>query len=112
MPEDSIHTYINVYELIMNGVASRLGDAGDYEKSTEISERVMRECLSARRMGMLASSLYNRLWNKMEEVKKGTSAEPGISAAQELQKCIQLARLCKRTFFEKFYYDKLHTDWS
>ena len=111
MPEDSIHTYINVYELIMDGVASRLGDAGDYEKSTEISERVMRECLSAQRMGMLSHCLYNRLWNKMEAVKKGTSAEPGISAVQELQKCIQLARLCKKTFHEKFYYGKLHTDW-
>ena len=95
----------------MDGVASRLGDAGDYEKSTEISERVMRECLSAQRMGMLSHCLYNRLWNKMEAVKKGTSAEPGISAVQELQKCIQLARLCKKTFHEKFYYGKLHTDW-
>ena len=101
--EDSIHTFINMYELIMTGVASRLGDAGEYEKSTEISEKVMEECLLAHRMGMLHDCLYNKLWNQIEAAKKGTSAVPAIPIDWELQKCIQLARFCKETFYEAFY---------
>ncbi len=101
--EDSIHTFINMYELIMTGVASRLGDAGEYEKSTEISEKVMEECLLAHRMGMLHDCLYNKLWNQIEAAKKGTSAVPAIPIDRELQKCIQLARFCKETFYEAFY---------
>ena len=103
IPEDSIHTFINMYELIMTGVASRLGDAGEYEKSTEISEKVMKECLLARRLGTLDGCLYNRLWNQIYAAKKGTPAIPGISIDRELQKCIQLARFCKETFYEAFY---------
>ena len=56
---------------------------------------------------MLHCCLYDILWNWMETVKKDTSAESGISAAQELQKCVQLARLCKETFYEEFYSGKL-----
>jgi hypothetical protein len=92
-----------MYELIMTGVASRLGDAGEYEKSTEISEKVMEECLLAHRMGMLHDCLYNKLWNQIEAAKKGTSAVPAIPIDRELQKCIQLARFCKETFYEAFY---------
>ena len=92
-----------MYELIMTGVASRLGDAGEYEKSTEISEKVMKECLLARRLGTLDGCLYNRLWNQIYAAKKGTPAIPGISIDRELQKCIQLARFCKETFYEAFY---------
>ena len=106
IPEDSIHTFINMYELIMTGVASRLGDAGEYEKSTEISEKVMKECLLTHRMYMLQDCLYNRLWNQIEAAKKGTSAVPAIPIDRELQKCIQLARFCKETFYEAFYIQK------
>lgn len=105
IPENSIN--ISMHELIMNGMASRLGDVGEYEKSTEISENLMKECLSMMRMGMLHHCLYNRIWNRMEAAKKGISVVPGISVAQELQKCIQLAKLCKHKSYEKFYSGKL-----
>ncbi len=68
IPENNIN--ISMYELIMNGMASRLGDVGEYEKSTEISENLMNECLSMRRMGMLHHCLYNKIWNRMETAKK------------------------------------------
>lgn len=99
---------IGMYELIMSGVASRLGNAGEFERATEISKKIIKECLAARRMGMLHHCLYDILWNWTETVKKGTSAESGISVVQELQKCIQLARLCKETFYEEFYLGKLY----
>lgn len=108
IPENSIN--ISMYELIMNGMASRLGDVGEYERSMRISESVMRVSLSARRMGMLQHCLYNRLWNRMEAAKKGLSEVPDVSdvsTTQELQKCIQLAKLCKQNFYEKFYSGKL-----
>lgn len=107
IPEDSIDTFISMYELVMTGVASRLGDAGKYEESTEISEKVMKECLLARRAGILHNCLYNKLWNQIEAAKKETSAVPDIPIDQELQKCLQLARFCKEKFHEKFYYNKL-----
>lgn len=105
IPEYSID--ISLYEMIMSGVASRLGNAGEYERATEISKKIIKESLVARRMGMFHHCLYDILWNWMETVKEDTSAESNISVAQELQKCIQLAKLCKETFYEKFFYDKL-----
>lgn len=97
---------IGMYELIMSGVASRLGNAGEYESATEISKKIIRESLATRRMGMLHHCLYDILWNWMETVKEDTSVESGISVAQELQKCIQFARLCKEKFYEEFYNNK------
>ena len=79
----------------------------EYEKSTGISKNVMKECLTAGRMGMLHLCLYDMLWNHVEAAKKETSAVLDISIAQELQKCIQLARLCKESFYENFYFSKL-----
>ena len=107
IPEDSIDTFISMYELVMTGVASRLGDAGKHEESTEISEKVMKESLLARRAGMLHDCLYNRLWNQIEAAKKENSAVPAVLIDRELQKCIQFARFCKDTFFETFYSNKL-----
>lgn len=107
IPENN--TNYGMQELIMNGMASRLGDAGEYKRSTEISENLIKECLSVRRMGMLHHCLYNRFWNRMDATKKGISVVPGISAAQELQKCIQLAKLCKQKSYEKFYSGKLRS---
>ena len=108
IPDDSIDTFINMYELIMSGVASRLGSAGKYNKSTEISEKAMKKCLSARRMGTLHQFLYNRLWNRIESAKKSTSTALEIPITQELWKCIQLTNFCKETFHEKFYINKLN----
>ena len=108
IPDDSIDTFINMYELIMSGVASRLGSAGEYNKSTEISEKAMKKCLSARRMGTLHQFLYNRLWNRIESAKKSTSTALEIPITQELWKCIQLTNFCKETFHEKFYINKLN----
>lgn len=105
IPEYSID--ISLYEMIMSGVASRLGNAGEYGKATAISMKIIQESLGARRMSILHHCLYDVLWNWMETAKKSTSVESGIPVAQELQKCVQLARLCKETFYEEFYSGKL-----
>ena len=107
IPDDSIDTFINMYELIMSGVASRLGSAGKYNKSTEINKRIVKECLLVRRMGVLHLCLYDMLWNQTEAAKKETSAVPATLIDRELQKCIHLARFCKETFYENFYSHKL-----
>ena len=106
IPEDSIHMFISMYELIMSGVASRLGSAGEYKKSTEIDRRILKECLLAHRMGMLHDCLYDMLWNQIEAAKKEASAAPAIPIDRELQKCIQLARFCREAFYENFYSHK------
>ena len=96
--------------MIMSGVASRLGNAGEYGKATAISMKIIQESLGARRMSILHHCLYDVLWNWMETAKKGLSEVPDVSdvsTTQELQKCIQLAKLCKQNFYEKFYSGKL-----
>lgn len=105
IPEYSID--ISLYEMIMGGVASGLGDAGEYERATKISKKILRECLAVRRMGMLHHCLYDILWNWMEAKKKNASKESINAAVKELRKCVQLARLCKETFYEEFYHNKL-----
>ncbi len=107
--DKDVKNHIDMYELIMNGVASYLGDMGQYEESNRISVSIIRENLSLGRMGMLHMSLYNILWNKTECKKsiKNIPVEPDFSSKVELQKCMLLAGLCKDFFYEKIYSEKL-----
>lgn len=107
--ENGIKAYINTYETFMCNIASYLGDEGDYAQSNEISDEVMRECLSMRRMNMLYNCVYNRWWNQREGSAVKTSTEQKIYTKHELQKCIQLAGLCKSTAYVKFYTKKLNS---
>jgi len=105
--ENGIRTHINTYELIMCNLASYLGDIGEYERSNEISDSVMRACLSIRRLNVLKNCIYNRWWNQNECEAEDTSV--GQESEWELQKCIQLAGLCGDKLYEKFYSEKLNS---
>lgn len=109
--KNDIKNHIGIYELIMYSIASHLGDIGQYEESSKISDSIIEECLVLGRMNMFHMCLYNKLWNNIESsksVKNSTSVEPGISEKWELQKCKQLAGLCKDVFYEKIYLEKLY----
>lgn len=105
--ENGIRAHFNTYELVMCIIASYLGNTGEYKSSNEIGYRIMVESLSMRRMNMIKSCIYNRWWNQNECVTEDTSAEQKLVAEWELQKCIQLARLCGDKLYEKFYFEKL-----
>ena len=104
--ENGVRAHISIYELIMQSVASHLGNKEEYDRSDEITDRIMREGLMARRMTMLDVCVYNNLWNRLERLKESDSAEPKNYVDTELQKCVQLARLCKKVLFEDFYTKK------
>lgn len=50
-------------EFIAEELVSYLGNIGEYNKSNEISHRVMKECLSHRRNATIADNIYNLVWN-------------------------------------------------
>ena len=97
MLKNDIKNHIDMYEFIMDGVASHLGNMGQYEESSRISASIIKEKLSLGRMGMLHMSLYNILWNETQYKKdtKNIPVEQSLSREEELQKCILLAELCK-----------------
>lgn len=104
--ENSIGTYIGVYELLMNEVSSYLGNVGEYDKSDKISDMILKNNLVLRRMTKLHRCVYNNLWNHLERFRKSASTELKSYANSELQKCIRLARLDRQTIFEEFYVKK------
>ncbi len=107
--ENGIKAYINTYETFMCNIASYLGNEGEYARSNEISDKIMQECLSMRRMNTLYNCIYNKWWNQRECSTDNTSVEQKLYTERELQKCIQLAALCRSRTYECFYIDKLKT---
>lgn len=110
--ENGMMIYSKMYELIMYKIASYLGDVGEYTRSNKISNLIMETSLLLRRMNMLHMCVYNNLWNKRENIAKNTSADCKVSIKEdsmrdELQKCFQLAKLCKDIMYEDFYHKKL-----
>ena len=110
MLKNDIKNHIDMYEFIMDGVASHLGNMGQYEESSRISASIIKEKLSLGRMGMLHMSLYNILWNETQYKKdtKNIPVEQSLSREEELQKCILLAELCKDVFYENIYREKMN----
>lgn len=107
--ENDTKIYIILYELIMYQVASYLGNEGEYLKSNEITDDIIRKCLSLRRMNMLHLCIYNRLWNQMKIAAENNLANQKSSIKEDLRKCIQLAKLYRETLYEKFYSEKLNS---
>ncbi len=101
--ENGIGTDISIYNLMISGIASYYGDIGEYTKSDEMSDQVLRENLRLRRMTMLDRSIYNRLWNQAERFKESGGVEGKELSHRELDSCIRLAGLCRDIFYEKFY---------
>ncbi len=111
--ENGMKVFAKIYELIMYKVASYFGDMGKYDDSNMICNKIMDTSLSLRRMNMLHMCVYNNLWNQIEVTSKNTFANNDISIKEdfikkELQKCFQLAKLCKDIMYEDFYRKKLN----
>lgn len=104
--ENGIGADISIYELMMDSVASYYGNEGKYDRSDEISDKIIKEDLALRRMTMLHESIYNKLWNHSERIKESGGEEDKKFRYEELEKCIRLAELCKETFSEEFYKKK------
>ncbi len=96
-------TVANMYELVMGSVGSELGNRGEYDRSDEINETIIRGCLRFRRIGDLDGSLYGRWWNHKEREKEGIPTNKRLNRMEELERCIQLARFTERYKDVRFY---------
>ena len=61
--ENDLGGHIRKYEFLLTSIISYLGNIGDYEKSEELSKKLMKKSLQYRREGILAETMYNNLWN-------------------------------------------------
>lgn len=57
---------IAALDLLMAKMASALGNERRYEESNQVSEMILKECLSYYRIGSASSSIYNKVWNSMQ----------------------------------------------
>lgn len=99
--------HITIWELVMTNLSNAYGDSGEYDKSDEISLRVMKECVWCYRSNTLASNLYNNVWNYSERLKKNIPASQGYQVEAYLKKCITLCQICKNTKRESTIIEKL-----
>ncbi len=100
-------TVANMYELVMGTVGSQLGDWGEYDRSDEIDETIIKGCLRFRRVGNLHDSLYGRWWNHNEREKKGIPTKNMLNPVEELERCIRFAEFSHENDDIRFYERKL-----
>ena len=58
---------IGMYGFVMSGVASCIGNDGEYEKSSKINRNILREELRIRSFSYVRSNLYALLWNDRKQ---------------------------------------------
>ena len=66
----NLSNYIITYELVMSGYESVLGDIGEYKKSDEICDNLLRESLKCRRGAFISNCLYSPVWNMKDRIEK------------------------------------------
>ena len=69
--ENDLGGHIRKYEFLLTSIISYLGNIGDYEKSDELSKKLMKKSLQYRREGILAETMYNNLWNYQQRLREG-----------------------------------------
>lgn len=96
---------ISMYEFAIINVICELGNLEEYQLSTKLAKKVLREDLRCRRIWGIEGYLYEIAWNEREQlVKSGQTVEKMTGA---LKQCLTLSHFCKRTFYEEFYHKKL-----
>lgn len=94
-------TYISHYRTVLTNVASEMGNLGEYEKSNEMSYKVLKMCMKTKMIFLVENNIYNMLWN-FEMMKKSNGRKEEI-----LRVCLELAKFCKDKYSIKFYEKKL-----
>lgn len=105
--EKNIFCFINMYEIIMGGVASELGNMEEYDRSDEISRTIITECLYQRRAVGIHGEIYNRMWNNEQRQKRGIPVQRQCNPEEELKRCIVFSVLSMDGHDKEFYRKKL-----
>ena len=96
-----------VYELIVCKIFSKLGNEGYYEKSTLLSNKMLKESLRLNRMYAVMDCLYNSYWN-YKELNSYTKDPEGMQKSiLELRKCLILSQITRNEPWEKFFQQKI-----
>lgn len=98
---------ICLYEVIMAGMISYLGDIGKYDESTKLSKIMIKECLVYRRMFDLDINIYNILWCALENTKITKINYNEKTIKDSLQLCKVLSQVSKAYNREAFFEKKL-----
>ncbi|MDE7477235.1 MAG: helix-turn-helix transcriptional regulator [Lachnospiraceae bacterium] len=106
--ENKISDYIAMYEFVMVCVTSELGNMGEFQFASELDKKVLRELLNCRRLYEIHSLIYDILWNDKEQRLTVGKMIEKEKMTDGLRQCIILSHFCKRTFKEKFYYNKIN----
>ena len=93
---------IAVLDLLMVKISSALGNEYRYEESTQISDFILKECLSHYRIGNVSSSIYNNVWNR---IQIGNSDYSYVS--HNIQRCIVFSEINKKQNVAAFFQNKL-----
>lgn len=98
---------IVMYEYILMFVASELGSIGHNESAIELDKKVLREDLICKRVWVISITLYDILWNDIQEKIVTGQLMDKEKMTENLRQCLLLSQFCKQPFYEKFYSDKL-----
>ena len=63
----TISEQFGMYGFVMSGVASYLGDRGEFSDSNKISKNLVEESLYTRGLDYVERNLYSMMWNKKEQ---------------------------------------------
>lgn len=91
-----------ILELLMERLASKLGDEGKYIESCEMSDMLLKECLMHYRMENLSNPLYNKVWNYEQSIGKDR-----LYINQNLNRCVLLSQVTKRYNAVAFFQNRI-----
>ena len=92
--QTSLASIFGMYGLVMTTVASRMGNKAQYEESSTINEKMVKEALRLRTLGYVRRNMYGLLWNEYKQ--KGlpmNKEDPGWH--QGLLDCLMVDLYCK-----------------
>ena len=98
-----------VVEVLATELASYYGDMGRYEDSAQLSKKLLKECLTHRRLVALINNIYNILWNYEKSTKCNNDVCDNKFLKTELIKCLFLSQLERKDNWQTFLQQKINT---
>lgn len=99
----TIRKRIAVNEILVSGVADRLGDEGEYSKSNIVITELTKCSLQNRRMATLAKNLYIKCWNDIQYNNIQTTNSCDQFDSSIISRCITLSDITKNDKFRNFF---------
>ncbi len=98
--ERTIVSMLGTYGLVMQGIASDLGNQGRYEESMEINRKIIEQSLKAKHLEYIEENVYDLMWN--EEKRKGISENENPERIVCMKDCI---------IIDSYNRDKVNENW-